>query len=177
MAIPCLGNPLLELAIAFAFTGLLLEPCGLEGGGLHFFGPSSCGKTTALKVAGSVCGGGGKYGYIRQWRATDNALEGTAATHCDNLLCLDEIGQASSRVVSEVAYMLANGQGKARANKDGNAKAIREWRLSFMSTGELTLADKIAEDGRGQVMAGQAVRVLDIPADGGTEQGIFYVYF
>lgn len=95
VAIPCLGNPLLELAIAFAFTGPLLEPCGLEGGGLHFFGPSSCGKTTALKVAGSVCGGGGKYGYIRQWRATDNALEGTAATHCDNLLCLDEIGQAS----------------------------------------------------------------------------------
>ena len=173
MAIPCLGNLLLELAIAFAFTGPLLEPCGLGGGGLHFFGPSSCGKTTALKVAGSVCGGGGKHGYIRQWRATDNALEGTAATHCDNLLCLDEIGQASSRVVSEVAYMLANGQGKARANKDGNAKAIREWRLSFMSTGELTLADKIAEDGRGQVMAGQAVRVLDIPADGGTGQGIF----
>ncbi|WP_279202489.1 DUF927 domain-containing protein [Bilophila wadsworthia] len=173
VANPCLGNPLLELAIAFAFTGPLLEPCGLEGGGLHFFGPSSCGKTTVLKVTGSVCGGGGKHGYIRQWRATDNALEGTAATHCDNLLCLDEIGQASSRVVSEVAYMLANGQGKARANKEGNTKAIQEWRLSFMSTGELTLADKIAEDGRGQVMAGQAVRVLDIPADGGTGQGIF----
>ena len=173
VAEPCLGNPLLEFAIAFAFTGPLLEPCSLEGGGLHFFGPSSCGKTTALKVAGSVCGGGGKYGYIRQWRATDNALESTAAAHCDNLLCLDEIGQASSRVVSEVAYMLANGQGKARANKDGNAKAIQEWKLSFMSTGELTLADKIAEDGRGQVMAGQAVRVLDIPADGGTGHGFF----
>lgn len=52
-------------------------------------------------------------------------LRGTAAAHCDNLLCLDEIGQASSRVVSEVAYMLANGQGKARANKEGNAKAIQ----------------------------------------------------
>lgn len=50
--------------------------------------------------------------------------------------------------------MLANGQGKARANKEGNAKAIREWRLSFLSTGELTLADKIAEDGQGQAMAG-----------------------
>lgn len=173
VAEPCLGNPLLELAIAFAFTGPLLEPCGFDGGGLHFFGPSSCGKTTALKVSGSVCGGGGKHGYIRQWRATDNALESTAAAHCDNLLCLDEIGQASSRVVSEVAYMLANGQGKARANKDGNAKAIQEWKLSFMSTGELTLADKIAEDGRGQVMAGQAIRVLDIPADGGTGHGVF----
>ena len=43
--------------------------------------------------------------------------------------------------MSEVAYMLANGQGKARANKKGNAKAIQEWRLSFMSTEELTLAD------------------------------------
>lgn len=112
-------------------------------------------------------------GYIRQWRATDNTLEGTAATHCDNLLCLDEIGQASSRVVSEVAYMLANGQGKARANKKGNAKVIQEWRLSFMSTEGLTLVDKIAEDGRRQAMPGQAVQVLDIPADGGTGQGIF----
>lgn len=173
VAEPCLDNFLLKLAISFAFTGPLLEPCGFDGGGLHFFGPSSCGKTTALKMAGSVCCGGGKHGYIRQWRVTDNALEGTAAAHCDNLLCLDEIGQASSRVVSEVAYILANGQGKARANKDGNAKAIQEWRLSFMSTGELTLADKIAEDGRGQAMAGQAVRGLDIPADGGTGQGVF----
>lgn len=69
--------------------------------------------------------------------------------------------------------MLANGQGKARANKKGNAKAIQEWRLSFMSTEGLTLVDKIAEDGRGQAMPGQAVQVLDIPADGGTGQGIF----
>lgn len=169
----CQGNPLLALAVSFAFTGPLLTPCQFEGGGLHFFGPSSCGKTTAMKVAGSVCGGGGKHGYIRQWRATDNALESTAAQHNDNLLCLDEIGQAVSRVVSEVAYMLANGQGKSRANKDGSAKGIQEWRISFMSTGELTLADKIAEDGRGQIRAGQAVRVLDIPADGGTGHGIF----
>lgn len=42
-----------------------------------------------------------------------------------------------------------------------------------MSTEGLTLVDKIAEDGRGQAMPGQAVQVLDIPADGGTGQGIF----
>lgn len=90
-------------------------------------------------------------GYIRQWRATDNALEGTAAAHCDNLFCLDEIGQTSSRVVSEVAYMLANGQGKARANKKGNAKVIQEWRLSFISTEYLTLVDKIAKTDEGKL--------------------------
>lgn len=139
----------------------------------HFFGPPSSGKTTVLKIAGSVCGGGGNSGFIQQWRATDNALESTAARHNDNLLCLDEIGQATSKVVSEVAYMLANGQGKARSNKEGHAKDIQEWRVAFMSTGELTLADKIAEDGRGEMKAGQAGRVLDIPADGGTGCGIF----
>ena len=69
--------------------------------------------------------------------------------------------------------MLANGQGKARANKKGNAKAIQEWRLSFMSTEGLTLADKSTENGRGQAMSGQAVQVLDIPADGGAGQEIF----
>lgn len=71
--------------------------------------------------------------------------------------------------MSEVAYMLANGQGKARANKEGNAKAIREWRLSFLSTGELTLADKIAEDGRGQAMAGH-------PSGGRNWTRDFYLY-
>ncbi len=172
IAAPCLGNHLLELAISFAFSGPLLAPCGHEGIGLHLFGPSSCGKTTASRVAGSVCGGGSS-GFIKQWRTTDNALESTAAQHNDNLLCLDEIGQASSRVVSETVYMLANGQGKGRANRDGNVKSRHEWRVAFLSTGELTLDDKIAQDGQGRMMAGQAVRVVDIAADGGCGMGVF----
>lgn len=169
---PCNGQALLQLAISFSFTGILLSPCNMEGGGLHFFGPSSCGKTTALIVAGSTYGGGPK-GYVRQWRTTDNALESTASFHNDGFLCLDEIGQASSKVVSEVAYMLSNGQGRARANRDGNAKEIKNWTLSFMSTGELTLADCIALDVGKDAMAGQNVRILDIPADAGTGHGIF----
>jgi len=169
----CLGHPIIEFVVSFAFVGPLLTPCGHDGIGIHLFGPSSCGKTTANRIAGSVCGGGGPNGFIRQWRATDNALEGTAALHNDNLLCLDEIGQAQSRVVSETSYMLPNGQGKGRANKEGNVRERYEWRLAFLSTGELTLSDKIALDGRDKAMAGQAVRVVDIEADGGTGHGIF----
>ena len=162
------GQPLLQLALSFALTGILLTPYGSEGGGLHIFGPSSCGKTTMLLVAQSIYGGP-----IKQWRATDNALESTAALHNDGFLALDEIGQASSKVVSEVAYMLVNGQAKSRANRDGNAKTILTWTLSFMSTGELTLSECIALDFGKETMAGQNVRVLDIPADAGTGHGVF----
>lgn len=172
IAKPALASQLLVLVLAYAFTGVLLRSLGMEGGGLHIYGHSSTGKTTALLVAGSVCGGGGNHGFLAQWRATDNSLEATAALHNDNLLCLDEIGQAHGKVVSEVAYMLANGQGKGRASRDGYQKKRHEWMLSFLSSGEVTLDDKIS-DGGSRAYAGQLVRVLDIPADAGKEQGIF----
>lgn len=168
----CVGNSRLVLAVSVALAAPLLEPLGEESGGLHLVGGSSLGKTTALRVAGSVCGGGPS-GFIKQWRATDNGLEGIAAAHCDALLCLDEMGQAGGKVVSESAYMLANGQGKGRAGKEGQARRIQTWRVLFFSTGEITLADKLAEDGKGRVKAGQAVRVVDIPADAGAGLGLF----
>lgn len=169
---PCAGNSRLVLAVCAALAAPLLDPLGQESGGLHLVGGSSLGKTTALRVAGSVCGGGPN-GFIKQWRATDNGLESIAAAHCDALLCLDEMGQAGGKVVSEVAYMLANGQGKSRASRDGQTRKSHTWRVLFLSTGEITLADKLAEDGKSRVKAGQAVRVVDIPADAGAGLGLF----
>ena len=65
-----------------------------------------------------------------------------------------------------MSYMLANGQGKQRAGRDGAARAVLTWRLPFLSSGEVTLADKMAEDRGRRAKAGQLVRVLDIPATG-----------
>jgi len=169
----CVGNSRLVLAVSAALAGPLLALAGAESGGLHFVGGSSQGKTTLLHVAGSVCGGGGLNGFIRQWRATSNGLEAVAAAHCDSLLCLDELAQVAAREAGEVAYMLANGTGKTRANKSGGGRKAAEWRVLFLSTGELTLADKVGEDGRGRTTAGQAVRVVDIPADAGVGLGLF----
>ena len=172
VARPAMNSELLLLLLSFALTGPLLRPFAMDGGGIHIFGQSSCGKTTALRVAGSVCGGGAS-GYLTSWRTTDNGLEGIASRHNDNLLCLDEIGQASSRVTGESVYMLANGQGKARARRDGSPGNLREWQLMFLSNGEKTLDDKLSENGGSRAMAGQAVRVIDLPADAGLGYGIF----
>ena len=101
----CVGNSRLLLSVATAMAAPLLYLAGAESGGLHLVGGSSLGKTTALVVAGSVCGGGGVRGYILQWRATANGLEGVAAAHCDALLCLDELSQVTPQAAGETAYM------------------------------------------------------------------------
>ena len=164
------GNSRLILAASAALAAPLLHLANEESGGINFVGASSIGKSTAAAVAASIWG---SPAYVRQWRATANGLEGIAAGHCDLLLVLDEMGQIDGREAGAVAYMLANGSGKSRASKSGSAKAPQRWRCLFLSTGEVTLSDKIAEDGRRRVMAGQAVRCLDIPADAGVRHGLF----
>jgi putative DNA primase/helicase len=172
MARLAVGNSRLVFLLSTAFAGPLLQLVGVEGGGVHLVGSSTAGKTTGLKVAGSAWGGGGLNGYIRTWRATDNALEGTAVAHCDTLRCLDEMAEVESRTAFRTAYMLPNGQGKARAGRSGDVRPSAEWRVLFVSTGEIGLANKIAEDGR-RATAGQEVRIVDIPADAGAGLGLF----
>ncbi len=167
------GNSRLVLAISAAFAGSLLHLIDAESGGFHLRGASSIGKTTALVFAGSVWGGGGVQGYIRSWRATDNGLEAVAQGHCDTLLCLDELSQIDAKAAGACAYMLANGAGKSRAGRSGEGRTPAQWRILFLSTGEIGIADKVAEDGRRKASAGQAVRVIDLPADAGASLGLF----
>jgi putative DNA primase/helicase len=169
----CVGNTRLLLAVSAAFAGPLLMLTGEQSGGINFKGSSQIGKTTALRVAGSVWGGSNEpLGYMRQWRATANGLEGTAAAHCDALLGLDELGQIDPREAGDVAYMLANGAGKGRAGREGNARPVLSWRIFILSTGETSLADLVQEAGR-RAKAGQEVRLVDVPADLENGLGIF----
>src|ERR1041384_3352583 len=68
--------------------------------------------------------------------------------------------------------MLANGVGKSRAHRDGSIRVSAQWRLLFLSTGELKLAYKMREYVR-RAKAGQEVRLVDVPANAGAGYGIF----
>lgn len=172
VALKAVGNSRLVLSISTALAAPMLAITEDEGGGFHFRGASSSGKSTALAVAGSLWGGGGLRGYVRQWRATDNALESVAELSCDALLALDELAQIDPKAAGQVAYMLANGRGKARAGREGQARKVKEWRVLFLSNGEIGLADKIREGGQ-RMAAGMGVRVIDLRADAGAEMGLF----
>lgn len=166
------GNSRLVFALSVAFAGPLAHVAGEESGGFHFRGASSSGKTTALKVSASVWGN--PTTYPRLWRATANGLEGLAALHNDGLLILDELSQVDPKEAGEAAYLLANGQGKARASRDGTARQSARWQLLFLSAGEESLTALMARAGR-KSNAGQEIRLADIDADAGAGMGAFEV--
>lgn len=166
----CVGNHRLAFVVSTAFAGPLLHLLGHESGGFHLYGDSSGGKTTHLQVAASVYGGPR---LVRSWRSTDNALESIAAAHSDGLLILDEIGMCDARIIGETVYMLGNGTGKARANDRGQVgRTVQEWRLLFLSTGEKTLAQHMAEANK-ELKAGMEVRMLAVPANASKGLGMF----
>lgn len=169
VSMPCAGNSRMVFSISAAFAAVLLGPSGEDSGGFHFRGGSSSGKTTALRVAASVFGGPD---FVQRWRATDNGLESLAAQHSDALLILDELSQMDPRAAGEAAYMLANGAGKSRADRNGNARARKTWRILFLSSGEIGLSDHMATAGQ-RAHAGQEIRMADIPADAGKGLGLF----
>lgn len=166
----CVGNSRLVFAVSIAFAAPLRYLMDIKDlGGFHYRGQSSDGKSTALRLCGSVCGGPD---YMQRWRATDNGLEALAMQHCDAPLLLDELKQLDPKTAGEAAYMLANGSGKARSNEKGGARKAAQWRLIFLSAGEVGLSQHMLEANK-RVHAGQEIRMADIPADAGANMGVF----
>ncbi|UJS24034.1 DUF927 domain-containing protein [Thiothrix winogradskyi] len=154
------GNPLTMLALSSAFTGALLKQSGMMGFGLHLWSSSSDGKSTTMKTACSVWGSE----FWQQWLSTSVGIEGSAYAHNDLFLALDEIGEATAQTVSATAYALANGEGKRRGGRDGNAKITKKWRVVFLSTGEKSL-DALMKEAGMVTRAGQEVRMINVRSD------------
>jgi len=169
VAKPCRGNSRLIFSLGCAFAAPLLPLINAESGGFHLKGSSSIGKSTALAVAASVWG---SPQFIQQWKTTGNALEAVAESHNHALLCLDELGQVDGKEAGEIAYMLANESGKNRLKAKGGLRRKYTWKLLFLSTGEISLADKVNESGK-RANAGMLARMADVLADAGKDHRLF----
>lgn len=171
----CVGNCRLSFAVSSAFLAPLLPLLGAnEGRAFHYFHDSSSGKTTALQVAGSVCGGGGKLGFLQTWNSTLNAMEGIAAAHNHSVLLLDELGEMDSRKAGQLAYVIVGGEGKKRLNRSSELKESLSWLNVVFSTGEISLERHMkAADSDARLMGGQEVRIVSIPADAEAGHGVF----
>jgi putative DNA primase/helicase len=165
----CGGNSRLILSLGASFAAPLLPLIGIESGGFHLLGGTSQGKTTILSVAASVTG----IKDIPHWRTTTNGLESIATAFNHLCLPLDEIGQADPRDVGNIAYMLANGQGKARMKRDLTNRQSKTWQLMVLSSGEVGMGSYMQQAGIA-IKGGQEVRLPDIPAiPEGSKYGCF----
>jgi len=165
-------NPFQASVMGFAIASAGLDFIGdAEPGVLHVYGDSSAGKTTTLQIAASLIGRATNprdpSSWIRGWRTTDNGLEKPLADSNHSPLMLDEIHAAPSRTDWQAtAYMIANGRGKERMKHTTEARKTSTWSLNVISSGEVSMSEKIRSSTKGQVPGGLSFRVIDIYAGG-----------
>lgn len=146
----CVGNPVLTSAVSLAFAGPLLQVLEVDSFGLHLRGASSCGKSTALNAAMSVWGGPEK---MSTWRTTANTLEAMASDMISRLLALDKLAVVTGKDAFDAVYTLGNGQEKRRPTANWSSAPSLNWCVGILSSGEISLAEKIAESGQ-KIMTG-----------------------
>ena len=161
VAAKCEGNPVLTLAIGCALAGPLLSLVGVLGGGVHLVGDSSSGKSLAQLIASSIWGDPSIF--AASWDMTKGGLEIEASSRNDTLLPLDEIKRADPRRVQEMAYSLANGQGKGTMTREREGRPKLRWCVLTLSSGERSLSEHAAIGGN-PAHAGAELRMVDVNA-------------
>lgn len=150
------GNLLLELAVIFGVSSLVTAFLKTKheveyfGTIFSFMGNSSTGKSTAAALAVSIAGNPSKgdQTLFRGWNGTRNAIEGYLSNNFGVPIALDELSAATFKDTNGLLYSLAEGQGRLRANREGNVKKPHHFGSSVISTAEHTIfKDASANDG------------------------------
>jgi hypothetical protein len=161
--------PLALAVIALGLGSTLLGRLDLSGGGFHFFGKSSKGKTTLLQIGASLFGNGidpawasgSVIPYVKGLHSSKNGLEALADGHIDVLLPLDELGAYEGTNFGEIIYMLATGRGKTRMTAQRTRDATATWRTLTLSTGEFSIAQLMLRN-KQPLMEGMEGRMADV---------------
>ncbi len=154
----------------------------LPGGGFHFYGQSSIGKTSVLDVAYGVIGQPSR-DRLFTWDATDTGMEETAKQHNAILLCLDETGKLQGKgnaekaaLLEDRAYRLSGSRGRTRSTQHSKADLVHDDTapdVLYLSTGERSIRDIIQAAGR-EPLPGVQVRQFNIAVGAmGSPWGIF----
>lgn len=171
VAARAVGNTRIIFAISIAFAGPLIEMTNESGGGFQFTGETSKGKTsTIIDPAASVWGHPDRF--AKKWRTTVNGLEALCLSRNHSTLILDDLGQSDAKECGQAAYLIANGQGKARMSKEGGNRQLSTWKTLLLSSGEVDIAQHMTEAGK-VAKGGQVIRLPSIPADAGA--GMFAI--
>ena len=140
-------DPVAAIVILASLAAPLLKPLNAPNFAVHLPGDSSRGKTSMLKIAASIYGDPCNSQWVGSWNSTPTAMEVRAATLNDLPLPFDEAGAGDARIIEKNLYMLINGAGKSRGNRDLRVSAPLSFRNVTISTGEHEIATEQANTG------------------------------
>ncbi|MBP2033469.1 uncharacterized protein (DUF927 family) [Clostridium algifaecis] len=141
------GNPAAKFIIASSFASVLIEPLHKRVFFIHLWHSSRSGKTATIKLAMSAFGNPNKL--IGSFNSTIVGLERMAAALRNLPFAIDELQVLNTKrmTTDSIIYMLSQGQGRTRGNKDGGIQEIRTWRNIIITTGEEALLSSNMQDG------------------------------
>ena len=157
--------PVARFLVAAAVSPPLLKILGERNFSVYTFGKTRGGKTTAQILAASTFG---SEKVMRSFDATKNGLMAAAADCNDFAFIVDEKQVADGRLkenLDSLIYSNGNGAGRSRANRDGSAKNISDWRTIGIFSGETELlADTTTGGAHSRLLSLHAPDVI-IPPD------------
>lgn len=164
-------DPVAIFVLCSALTAPFLEIAGIDTIIVHLHGRSSTGKTFRLQAAASLWGkpldpqtAGNDVTLIGRWHGTANSMENLAAVHNGMTLYLDELGGNTDLEFS--IYNPTSGRSKNRMTRDGGVQAQRKWSELILSSGEVSLTDRLEASTGKPAKTGEVIRGLNIPLDG-----------
>lgn len=175
IATPAKFSSSIAFSIGVGFAACLLGRLpNIKSGIFHLFGPSSQGKTTAVRVANSVSLNGDAY---ETWDRTQSSYEESLAQYCCALTTIDEIERIVAspsdviRIVRNIGFVIEGerGRGRSRVYAPGGTAS---WRSLAISTGECSIAS-LAERAAFTRTEGDLVRLIDIPVVVANGNGMF----
>ncbi len=158
------GNVILELVTTFGVSALVirylyfLNEIEFTGTIYSITGQSSCGKTTGSMLAGSVAGNPNKGDktLFCSWNSTKIGLENNVSSNFGVPIIFDELSTSTMDSLTSLLYSISEGQGRERADKNGNPREKLNWGTSIISTGEYSIFNNSAKND------GLRVRVIEI---------------
>lgn len=153
----CRKKDIVKVVLASSLASPLIKITGINGFITHICGDRGKGKTILLMAAMGLWGSPGLGELTNSINNTLFALE-CRAYFLQNLpFSGDELQNVNKKEINNdsLIYMIANGTGKGRGDKDQNVQKQKSWCLNMITTGE----DKITKDNS---HSGSKVRCVEI---------------
>lgn len=156
----CRRKNIVKVVMAASFASPLIKIVGGNGFITHIYGDRGKGKTILLMLSMGIWGNPELGKLTNSINNTLFALE-CRAYFLQNLpFSGDELQNINKNEINNdtLIYMIANGSGKGRGDKDQTVKKQRNWSLNMITTGE----DKITKSNS---HSGSKVRCIEIEND------------
>lgn len=150
----CLKSSRMIAALGVSLAGAILGLVDVSSRGLHFYGPSTTGKTIAALAAVSVWGSSKSLskpgnGHFASWNSTVASVEFHFTRNNSSLSALDELhlAQRVVRGMGDVSLLFGNETPTGRGNADMTGRDQAGWRETLISTGEISISETLAKFG------------------------------